>query len=242
MPEKNRGFNPDTSQNKGIKSQNIELYDKEGRVQDPEIAQVMAKIEKPYREQKRWGVFGPSKKTIEKGEQLAEERGEESLEGRKDHLRREIIDTINYLLHKKGTERSISYTAKGVHQFGGPWSKMVQNTEHKLDLDIADGISINYTLIGGGFAPDGLLMNGHSLDIDRLSYDERKTLLKALKETAEPYKVSDRERSLKKENSRILSDEKVKGKQESEHKIAAEGESKVAELLKELAKKYKEKN
>ena len=45
------------------KSKNIYgIYDTEGKVKDPEIAREMANVEKPYREQKRVGIFGPSQR------------------------------------------------------------------------------------------------------------------------------------------------------------------------------------
>src|SRR3989339_1956856 len=45
-------------------------------LQDPDIAHEMALVEKPYREKKRvFGLVGPSKEEIEKGESVAESIG-----------------------------------------------------------------------------------------------------------------------------------------------------------------------
>lgn len=55
-------------------NENPAIYNEEGKVKDPKIAEEMAYTEKPFREQKRWGIFGPSKDTIKKGEELAEKK------------------------------------------------------------------------------------------------------------------------------------------------------------------------
>ena len=50
----------------------LPIYDDEGRVKDPNVAQKMAEAEAPYHE-KTLGIFLPSKWKIRKGEAAAEE-------------------------------------------------------------------------------------------------------------------------------------------------------------------------
>ena len=63
-----------------------EVYDEEGRVKDPGIANEMAHAENPFYK-KILGVFQPSKKTLEKGERLAEEQLESILQENIDNER-----------------------------------------------------------------------------------------------------------------------------------------------------------
>ncbi|HCP08360.1 MAG TPA: hypothetical protein DIT25_01000 [Candidatus Moranbacteria bacterium] len=93
------------------KFENPSLYDKEGKVSDPEIAEKMAYAEKPFRERKILGLFKPSQAQIKLGEKIAEKVGMEALEEKKSNLEKEhneklgvLFEELRYIAVKLGVD------------------------------------------------------------------------------------------------------------------------------------------
>lgn len=71
------------------------LYNKDGQVEDPEIAHEMAKVEDPYRKRDAFGLIDARQYRIKKGEKLAEAIGE-TLFQKKQHEENERRITENF--------------------------------------------------------------------------------------------------------------------------------------------------
>ena len=86
------------------------FYNKEGQIKSEEVAEELAYIEKPFREEKKFGIFPVSKKQIEEGKSivleeekkykdLLEELKDTTLKLEKDHSYKYTINSF----HLKGT-------------------------------------------------------------------------------------------------------------------------------------------
>lgn len=64
----------------------FQLYDEQGKVDDPDIAREMAIVEAPYHKKRLGGLLKPSETKITEGEQKAHEKGQEKV----DELNREL--------------------------------------------------------------------------------------------------------------------------------------------------------
>ena len=218
------------------KSKNIYgIYDTEGKVKDPEIAREMANVEKPYREQKRVGIFGPSQETVRKGERSAEDLAEQLW---KEKLRKDVISSLNYLVDKVGKNigsEVIGYSAS---------NPRITVEKFKMNLDLTDEISIEFVGSGIGTGMEGMYgdrstrikVNGVDIRIDMLTPDVLMMLSRALQEKAGPYLSDDkiaRELDVQK-SERILG----RHKDEEAEKIKRQGDA--MKLLEETAKRQKE--
>ncbi len=62
-----------------------EIYNHLGQVEDPDIAREMAKVEDPYHKRRFFGLLGPKKETIRKGEHEAAKQGVWEVVPKYDH-------------------------------------------------------------------------------------------------------------------------------------------------------------
>ncbi|HOW37259.1 MAG TPA: hypothetical protein P5323_01475 [Candidatus Moranbacteria bacterium] len=93
----------------------FELYNKEGRVENPEVAKEMAETQKPFREKKILGLF-KDKKAIEFGEQLSESIGEH-------HIKK---------LNEEQDLKEIAESVKSLEFFDGGVN--IVTKEHQLEI------------------------------------------------------------------------------------------------------------
>ncbi|MCX6810468.1 MAG: hypothetical protein NTY30_01870 [Candidatus Berkelbacteria bacterium] len=91
----------------GVEGSPQELYNERGQVKDPEIAQEMAKVEKPFREKKVLGIFKPSNKRIKEGEQRAENLGKDL------RIEKEDKNGLGSAQHKQNGQENLAATEQG---------------------------------------------------------------------------------------------------------------------------------
>jgi len=169
----------------------IEGPNKEGRVEDPRVAVEMAHVEKPFREQKRFGIFGPSKETIQKGEKLAEQKGTETAERLAKQLEaqqlRELREKVALQLDAAVTGgKQIGTQEIGGHRYAsGMRSNEVPLYELDVSVDVPGGGAVKYVGTGKGALTGEILhpdieLNGKKVDIDKLTPNLLVALSKAL--------------------------------------------------------------
>ena len=194
----------------------FKIYDEKGMVKDPKIANEMADAEKPYRE-KRFGIFNPSKKTIQEGERIAEELAEYQ---RRD-LIHNVASSLEYLLGKLGTQNgtvvSLGYYQN--QQENVPW--------YEMSLDVTDKISIKFSgTAWKSFIYDviSIEINGVKVGINELDSNVLGILYEVLKKKAEPYLLADKEIDKEKRELEFNKEEEIKlslqaAKDEKERKL-----------------------
>ncbi len=132
----------------------FELTNSEGKVEDPVIAEEMAYIEKPFRENKKFGIFKPGKKKILEGEnsaithgkQLIKEKNkraseEQAISQVMDVLEENVPEIYRQIGEYKTIEEKIEFLKKArieLTQKGKIWtSKWVGKEDRAIEKSLA---------------------------------------------------------------------------------------------------------
>lgn len=202
-----------------------QMFDQNKKVEDPEIAEEMAYVEKPYRESKRYGIFKPSESKIKEGEMKAEEVEREM----KEKMIDEIIENLTYLGEKNGDLVPKPY-------FG---------LTGTVKFDVGEGIELQYTTNGRSLGMrEYISFNGVILAADEHRSFFKSQLLESLKDSSKIKKIRDkivsanekyreqdilREKQHKEQSEMRQADAEAKYKQENQ-----EREKTIKDLLEKI--------
>lgn len=146
-----------------------DIYDQDGRVKDPEVAQSMANIQKDAKEKKPGWLFGPSKEEVQKelteAEGSSERFAEDMINSERGYMRDSIATWFNHLVKFRALKNP--------------------EIDREDPVEVSSELKIKYIPGRGGHVE----LNGVLFALDDITLSELKAIRACLEEKADEINI-----------------------------------------------------